>query len=94
MNTEFLTKHSTRVKNYVLDWRNWLRGLVGAMIGGAASSITVIVVAPETFNFDDGFKKLCQVATISAIYHAALFLKTNPIPNEKDIDSNSGAPVV
>lgn len=94
MNTEFITKHSTKVRDYVLDWRNWLRGLFGAIVGGVASSITVIIVAPDTFNFDDGFGKLCKVALISAIYNAALFLKSKPLPDEKDTDSDSGTPDV
>jgi len=33
-----------------MTWRTWLRGLIGAAINTAASSITVVIVDPNDFN--------------------------------------------
>lgn len=70
-------------KDYALDWRNWFRGLIGATIGGGANAVTVMVVAPESFNFQSGWKKLAVFTLGSAIFSAALYLKQHPIPEEK-----------
>ena len=62
------------------NWQNWLRGLFSAIIGGAANSITVMIVEPASFNFEEGLGKLGMVALISAIVAAAMFLKQSPLP--------------
>lgn len=63
------------------DWKTWARGLIGACINGAASSITVVIVDPVQFNiFQGGFRKLGIVCLVSAVFGAALFLKQNPLP--------------
>lgn len=62
----------------------WLRGLGSAFIGGAATAITTTVVAPETFNFGDGLKKLLQVSIASGIINAAFYLKKSPLPDDPD----------
>jgi hypothetical protein len=64
------------------DIRVWLRGLVAAIIGGAANAVTTVIVAPETFNFQTGKSKLLAVATASAIVNAAMYLKQSPVPPE------------
>lgn len=61
------------------DWRLWLRGLIGAAIGGAANGITVMIVEPQSFNFDAGLADLGKVVLISAIFGAGLYLKQKPI---------------
>jgi hypothetical protein len=63
--------------------RVWLRGLIAAVIGGAANAVTTVVVAPETFNLDEGLPKLTAVVASSALVSAALYLKQSPIPSEE-----------
>jgi hypothetical protein len=60
----------------------WIKGLVAAIIGGAANAITVIVVDPINFNLAEGIGKVAQVATVGAILAAAAYLKQSPIPEE------------
>jgi len=61
---------------------HWLKGLVGALIGGAANSITVMVVDPVNFNLDDGLQKLGVVTMVGAVLSAAMYLKQSPLPGE------------
>lgn len=63
-----------------MDFRHWIKGLCSACIGAAANSVTVIIVAPETFNLQDGLPKLGTVALVSAIVAAANYLKQSPLP--------------
>lgn len=63
-----------------MDWKTWFKGLVSAAIGGAANAVTVIVIDPVQFNFQDGLGKLGAVAIVSAIVAAALYLKKSPLP--------------
>ena len=58
----------------------WLKGLVSAIIGGAANSITVMVVDPVNFNLTDSAGKLGTVALVGAILAAAMYLKQSPVP--------------
>jgi len=62
------------------DWRNWLRGLIGAFIQGGATSISTMIVDPQTFNIGDGLGNVMMVSLVSAIVGAALFLQKKPIP--------------
>jgi len=59
---------------------NWLRGLVGAFIQAAATSISTTIVAPESFNFGDQLSNLAWVALITGVVGAALFLQRRPLP--------------
>lgn len=61
----------------------WIRGLIGAAIGGAANSVTLMVIKPEDFNFTTGWTDLWHFAAISAVVSACLWLKTHPIPEEE-----------
>ena len=63
-------------KNLIL----WLKGLLSAIIGGAANSVTVMIVDPATFNIEEGLSKVGSVALISAIVAAAMYLKKSPVP--------------
>ena len=63
-----------------MRWQKWLKGLVSAVIGGAANAITVMIVDPTQFNLGDGAAKLGTVALVSAIVAAAMYLKQSPIP--------------
>lgn len=70
-----------------LDWNKWAYGLIGAIVGGVANSVSAMIVAPETFNFAD-ISKLGKLAVASSIISAALFLKQMPVPpEEKEIKS-------
>lgn len=62
----------------------WLKGLVGALIGGAANAITVAIVDPQTFNINEGADKLWTVAWVSGIFSAAMYLKQSPVPPSED----------
>ena len=64
-----------------MKWQKWLEGLISAIVGGAASSITVILVDPTSFNLNEGIGKLGTVALVSAIVAAALYLKKSPMPD-------------
>lgn len=62
--------------------KKWIKGFVGAVIGGAANSITVMIVDPLAFNLQEGAGKLGTVAIVSMIVSAALYLKQSPLPEE------------
>ena len=62
------------------NWRHWLKGLAAAAIGGAANSVTVLIVDPASFEPATHAKKLVTVAVISGLVSAALYLKQSPLP--------------
>ena len=63
-----------------MNWQVWLKGLISAVIGAAATASTNVIVAPETFNLQEGLSKLLQVMAVSAILAAAFYLKQSPLP--------------
>lgn len=63
------------------NWRNWLKGLVSAVIGAFANGITVMIVDPTTFNLAEGMGAVLTVGVVSAIIAAAMYLKQSPLPN-------------
>ena len=65
------------------NWKTWLKGLISAIIGGAASSVTVMAIDPMQFNVNEGLTKLGTVALVNTIIAAALYLKQSPLPNGK-----------
>lgn len=69
-----------------VPWRRWARGLIGAAINSAASSVTVVTVDPNAFNpINGGLAKLATVAGVSALFGAALYLKQHPLPEEESV---------
>jgi hypothetical protein len=58
----------------------WIYGLISAAIGAAANTVTVMIVAPETFNINEGLGKVGMVAGISALVAVANYLKKSPLP--------------
>jgi len=60
--------------------KNWLKGLISAVVSGAANAITVVLVAPETFNLSEGLPKLFAVVVSGAIIGCAAYLKQSPLP--------------
>jgi hypothetical protein len=77
------TIESTNKPHHLLDWRNWVKGIIAAGIGGGANAITLVLVDPLSFNLQEGFKKLLMVAGVSALTAIGLYLKQSPIPQEK-----------
>lgn len=59
----------------------WLKGLLAAVIGAVANSITVMLIDPLTFNWDN-IGKVGIVALISAIVALAMYLKDSPLPED------------
>lgn len=66
-------------------FRQWLHGLVGTVIGGAANSVSVVIIDPNNFNLTTGWKKLASFAAVSALISAALFLKQSPLPGDGNL---------
>lgn len=66
--------------------QKWIRGLLGAAINSAASSVTVVIVDPIAFDpIHGGAMKLLSVFLVSAVAGAALFLKQHPLPDEDEV---------
>lgn len=70
-----------------MNWKRWIKGIISALIGGAANGVTVMIVAPESFNFSEGFGRLGSVIFAAAIVSVAMYLKQSPLPG----DDNAGA---
>ena len=68
-----------------MTWKVWLKGLISAIIGGAASSVTVVIVEPAAFNLQEGIGKLGTVCLVAAIVAAAMYLKASPLPNGSEV---------
>jgi vacuolar-type H+-ATPase subunit I/STV1 len=64
-----------------MNWKLWLKGLISAVIGAAANSITIMIVDPVNFNLAQNASKVGWVAIVSAIVAAAMYLKASPLPN-------------
>ena len=60
--------------------KRWLKGIVSAFIGGASNGVTVMIVEPTSFNFDEGLSKLGTVCLVSAIVSVAMYLQKSPVP--------------
>jgi hypothetical protein len=61
----------------------WVKGLIAAVIGGVANSVTLMIADPLNFNLGEGINKLLTVAATSAIIAAAAYLAKSPIPEVK-----------
>ena len=75
-----------------VDWRNWVRGLAAAVIGGGANAVTLMVVDPLKFNFADGLVSLWKVTLVSALLNAAFYLKQSPIPPREHVVDDTDSP--
>jgi hypothetical protein len=71
----------------ITDYRTWLRGMIGAIIGGGANGVTVMVIKPEDFNLQTGWPALWQFTLISALISLALYLKTSPVPPQEIVEA-------
>lgn len=59
----------------------WLKGLIAAAIGGAASAVVVCIVDPVMFN---DWAKLGKIAVAMGLLNAAMYLKRSPLWNGGD----------
>ena len=64
-----------------MAWQNWAKGLIAAIIGGTATTITVVILDPLKFNLQTGLSNLLQVMAVSAIINGAFYLKDHPVPD-------------
>lgn len=58
----------------------WLKGLLSAIIGGAANAVTLVIVDPQNFNLYEGKTQLGMICIIQGLVSAALYLKQSPLP--------------
>ncbi len=72
------------ITDRALDWRNWVRGVIGGAIGGAANVFSNIAVRPDVFNFGAGWANLWHSALVSAVVGAGLYLKNHPTPDDHE----------
>ena len=59
----------------------WFKGLIAAVIGGAANAVTLMIVDPMVFNLETGWQKLLGAAAVNALVAGAMYLKQSPVPN-------------
>lgn len=72
-----------------LDWNDWMRGLLSAIIGGGSAAVSAGVAVPTVgglmnLNIKPAayFSIIGFVFLASAAQHAAAFLSKKPIPDE------------
>lgn len=71
----------------------WLHGLISAFITGAVGAFGGVVIAPETFNLQEGLTKLWQLAAWAGISGAFTYLKTSPLPAIKQAIEDKKNPI-
>lgn len=71
--------------------RVYAYGGVAAAFNGAVNSLALLIVAPETFNFSGGLKKLAIATAVSAGVGLVTFLKQHPLPVPADSDFQQAA---
>ncbi len=73
----------------------WIKGLIGAGISGAATSISsgigASMLAPDKFNLETGMSSLLKLiaitATVSFIVSISKYLSIKPIPEDLNEDA-------
>jgi hypothetical protein len=62
--------------------KEWLWGLLHAVVGGAANSVTAALVIPDKVNLITmaGFKNMMLLAGVGGMVSFWLYLKQSPIP--------------
>jgi len=71
-----------------MNWKAWLHGLTSAFVGGAANSISAMVIDPKEFNLQEGLPKVLTMWGVSGVISAGLYLKQSPLPR---FNGDSGA---
>lgn len=64
-----------------MDWIQWAKGLISAVISSIAGSGALMIAAPEKFNFSD-LPTMGKVAVALAIVGCLNYLKQSPLPKE------------
>jgi len=81
----------------MLLWRKWAYGLMAAIIGGGAGSVTAafsaIVIDPTSFNVHGGLGHVLELMgttfLVSGILHASGYLAQSPLPAETTVDTTT-----
>jgi hypothetical protein len=64
-----------------VNWKAWIYSIIAAAIGGAATALSAVIVAPATFNFTGaGWTNLWHMAVVGAIIPVLTLLKQSPLP--------------
>lgn len=69
-----------------MAFRLWLRGLLAAFLGAAATAISAWAIDPKDFNLETGLIRLGKIALVSGLMGAALYLKKHPDPFKEPIE--------
>lgn len=64
------------------DWKNWLKGLVAAMIGGSAQIATGFAMGVDPH-------KILAMAGVAAVTSAGHYLQQSPLPTSKLVVSET-----
>lgn len=64
-----------------MTFQSWVKGLIGTAISSAAGGVALVVVDPNTFNFQGGLRKLAEVCGALALVHVAGYLQKSPLPD-------------
>ncbi len=73
-----------------MNWKPWLHGLGSAFVGGAANSISAMVIDPVDFNLQEGLHKVLSMWAVSGLISAGLYLKQSPLPRFDGGSDSSG----
>ena len=65
----------------IQSWNKWGKGLLAAVIGGAANAACASVVDPAAFGLGD-LTKLGKLALASGVISMLFYLKQSPLPPE------------
>ena len=91
VNTEFFTKTVADKGKMVLDWRNWLYGLVSGVIGGAATSgaTWLGMAGASAAGIKDihipNLKELGIMMLFGGLGFAFAYLKQSPLPAKETV---------
>ncbi len=64
-------------------WVQWLHAIAAAFIGGAAGTLSVMIVDPTNFNFTEpGLIKTAKIAFVAGLIPVLAYLKKYPTPGD------------
>jgi hypothetical protein len=64
-----------------MNWKPWLYSIFSAGIGGAATSLGGVIVAPSVFNFSPaGLAKIGELALFGFVVPVLALLQKSPLP--------------
>lgn len=70
-----------------MTWKVWIHSIIAAAIGGSASAVSAVLVAPASFNFTlAGWENIGKIALVGAIIPVLALLKKSPLP---DVDTTA-----